>query len=236
MDRGESWSRVSSIAIGVLLIVVGVVFLIVQVSGIELPFDIGRVGWPLWVIASGLALLVVGLFMPAAPGLGLSIAGAIVTTVGLILAYQSSTGHYASWAYAWALAAPASVGAAMLLWGMLHWRRDVIRGGLWALIVGLILFLVGFAFFEGVLNIGADRGLAPLGRQALPIALILAGVLVMATRLWPRRHPRDWRDWQAPPPISPPPPADAPVSVPAGPADPTMPGSASASPAAEERS
>lgn len=193
-ERENRWSRVSAVVVGLLLIAVGVVFLAVQSLGWQLPFDLGRVGWPLFIVAPGAVLLVVGLTLPAEPGVGLSIAGGIVTTVGLLLAYQSVYDHYASWAYAWALVAPTSVGAAMVLWSLLHGRGDIARGGIGALAVGLILFLAGFAFFEGVLNIGGDRGLAPLGRQALPIALIAAGILIIVTRLWPgRRHA--WSEW-----------------------------------------
>ncbi len=230
--REDSRSRGPAIVGGLLLIGVGLFFLAVQTFNVELPFDLGRVGWPLYVIAPGVVLLLIGLFLPSAPGIGLTIAGGIVSTVGLLLAYQSSTGHYSSWAYAWALVAPASVGASMVLWGVLHAHGASIRGGLGTLAVGLILFLVGFAFFEGVLNLGGERGLVPLGRQALPVALIAAGVLVIATRLWPRPS-RGWgSDWQKEwptgptgptfgqlPPIDqptttdPPPPTDRPTSA-----------------------
>jgi len=190
-EREDRWSRVSVVVIGLLLIGVGVLFLAVQSFGYQLPFDLGNVGWPLFIIAPGMVLLVVGLTLPAAPGVSLASAGAIVTTVGLLLAYQSAYGHYASWAYAWTLVAPTSVGAAMVIWSLLHGRGDIARAGLGALAVGLILFLVGFAFFEGMLNIGGGRGFAGLGRQALPVALIAAGVLIIAARLWPSSR-RGW--------------------------------------------
>jgi hypothetical protein len=196
VDRG---SRLSTIVVGLLLIGIGVVFLAVQSFGMDLPFDLSRVGWPLYIIAPGVVLLLVGLLLPDA-GAGLAIAGGIVSTVGLLLAYQSTYDHYASWAYAWALVAPTSVGASMLLWGLLHRRGGVARDGLGALAVGVVLFLVGFAFFEGLLNIGGERGWAPLGRQALPVALIAAGVLLILTRLWPGGRQRRWGDWQPRPP------------------------------------
>lgn len=191
MER-EGMSRASSVVVGLLLIGAGVVFLAMQWYGLELPLDLARVGWPVFIIAPGVVLLFVGLLLPATPGVALAIAGSIVTTVGLVLAYQSSADHYASWAYAWALVGPAAVGLGMILWGSLHLRRNIAASGLATLGAGLVLFLVGFAFFEGVLNLGGDRGLAPLGRQALPIALIVAGVLVIATRLGPRRRRDAW--------------------------------------------
>lgn len=182
------WSRASGIVLGLLLIVAGLVLLAVNVFGLVLPFDIDRIGWPVFVIVPGLALVVVGLITSGEAGVGLAVAGAIVATVGAILAYQSSTDHWSSWAYAWALIAPTAVGAAMFLWGLFHRRGDLVRQGFSGFAVGLVLFLVGFAFFEGVLGLGGDRGLAPLGRQALPVALIVAGVLIVLSRLWPRRR------------------------------------------------
>jgi hypothetical protein len=195
------WSRASGIVLGVLLIAVGALLLAVNSFGLQLPFDLGRIGWPVFVIAPGVALLIIGLVTSGEAGVGLAVAGAIVSTVGLILAYQSSTGHWSSWAYAWALIAPTSVGAAMLLWGILHRRGGLARQGLSALALGLVIFVVGFAFFEGVLSLGGERGLAPLGRQALPVALIGAGAVIVLSRLWPRRRQMDAThpDWPLPP-------------------------------------
>ncbi|HUR15856.1 MAG TPA: DUF5668 domain-containing protein [Candidatus Limnocylindrales bacterium] len=191
-----TWSRASGVVFGILLIAIGAVLLAVNTFGMVLPFELGRVGWPVFVIAPGVVLLVAGLLTDNDAGIGLSVAGGMVTMVGAILAYQSATDHWSSWAYAWALIAPTAVGAAMLLWGIFHGRMGVVRQGVSGLGLGLVLFLVGFGFFEGVLNIGGERGLAGLGRQALPVALILVGVLLVISRLMPSREPRrvasDW--------------------------------------------
>ena len=228
-DRDSGWSRGASIAIGLLLVVGGAILLAVQYLGWALPFDLGQVGWPLWIVIPGAAILFVGLVTPEEPGAGLAIGGSIITTVGLLLAYQSATGHYASWAYAWALVAPGAVGAGMILWGLFHMRGSMIRSGLGVLGVGLVLFLAGFAFFEGVLHIGGERGIAPLGRQALPTALIVAGVVLIITRLWPRR--RD--EWRIPPPE--PPRSDSTVGAPLVPPDPVLTAGASATQEDENR-
>ncbi len=235
--ESSSESRSVAVVIGLLLIVGGALLLVAQAYGVDLAFDVGTIGWPIYVIAPGAALLFIGLLLPAGPGIGLSVAGGVVTSVGLLLAYQDSTGHWASWAYAWALVAPTSVGAAMLLWAILHRQAVVAREGLSALAVGLALFLIGFAFFEGVLDVGGQLGLSPLGRQLLPVALIGAGLLLVLTRLWPSRRRRDWGGWQGPPPDAPPPgsarPPAAPVGAPVAPAGPALRSGAAAQP--EER-
>ena len=197
-NRETGWSRWAAIALELLLIVGGGLLLAVQYYGLVLP-DLGSFGWPIWIIAPGVLILIIGLLTPAEPGAGLAIAGSIITVVGLLLAYQASASHFASWAYAWALVAPGGVGVGMILWGALHLRGGMVRSGVYTLTVGLVLFLIGFGFFEGVLHIGGERGLAPLGRQALPLALIVVGVLLVITRLWPRQ--RDWSgSWSRPEP------------------------------------
>jgi hypothetical protein len=181
-----------SVILGGLLVIGGIGLLLAQFYGIDVRFDLARYGWPVYVILAGVALLLIGLISPGQPGMGLAVAGAIVTSIGLILSYQWATDHWASWAYAWALVAPTSVGAAMVAWGILHLRGRVVRDGLGALFVGGVLFLVFFGFFEGLIGIGGDRGLAPLGRTALPLALIVAGALIILARGWPRRrHERE---------------------------------------------
>ncbi len=228
-DQEMGWSRGASVALGLLLIVGGGILLAVQYLGWALPFDLGQVGWPLWIVGPGAAILVIGLITPDEPGAGLAIGGSIITTVGLVLGYQVATGHFASWAYIWALVAPGAVGVGMILWGLFHLRGRMVRTGLGTLGVGLVLFLVGFAFFEGVLHIGGERGIAPLGRQALPTALIVAGVVLILTRLWPRR--RD--EWRIPPPG--PPRSDLTVDAPLAPPDPVLTAGATATPADENQ-
>ncbi len=228
------WSRASTIVGGLLLIGLGAVLMAVNTFGVRLPFEFGQIGWPVFVIAPGAALLIIGLIASGEAGVGLAVAGGIVTTVGLILTYQSATDHWTSWAYAWALIAPTSVGASMLLWGIFHRRATVVRQGISGLGVGLVLFIVGFAFFEGVLGLGGGRGLAPLGRQALPVALIVAGVLIVLSRLWPwSRSVASYAGWEShgwtaqagppregPPPVPPESPAPW-ASPPSSPSDET---------------
>jgi hypothetical protein len=190
--------------VGVLLVVVGLAFLVLE----QFKFDFGRYGWPVYVIAPGLVLLLIGLAIPHEGGLGAAIPGGIITTVGLVLAYQEATGAYATWAYAWALVAPGAVGLTLTLYGLLHRRTDLLDAGLRTAAVGLSLF-VGFGlFFENVIGLDEGRSTSDL-HSALPLLAIGLGVIIVIVNLLPRRASRVTPDaWTrvdaAPPPPVPP--------------------------------
>ena len=109
--------------LGVILVLVGAVFLATNVTGFQLA-----AAWPLFIIVPGLILLAASFAAGGEAGGGLAITGSIVTTVGLILAVQEATGLYATWAYAWALVAPGSVGVGMLLFGSFTGRPGPVDG------------------------------------------------------------------------------------------------------------
>ncbi len=136
-DRPGRGSQAGTMIFGALLIALGAAFLVSE----QVNFNWGEHGWPIFVIVPGLFLLLVGLAMPSEAGLGLAIPGGIITSVGLLLAFQDATGAWASWAYAWALIAPGSVGATLSLYGLLHRRMDLLDAGLRTAAVGLGLFV-----------------------------------------------------------------------------------------------
>ncbi len=172
----------SAAGLGIALIATGAVFFAVQTLGL----DLGRYGWPLIVIGIG-ALILLMAMAGVDPSRGLIFPGAIITTVGLILLYQNSTGHWESWVYAWALI-PAASGLATALHAGLTGRPERARGGLSAAFYFAILFALGFAFFEGVLRI-SGRDFGDIGRSAFPALLILLGVWLLVRRL-PARERR----------------------------------------------
>ena len=157
--------------LGVALIILGLVFF----AGQALNMDIGEVAWPFYVIAPGLALAAVGLTQRG--GSGLTIAGSVVTMVGLVLLYQNATDRFESWAYAWALVGPGGSGIGMLLYGTRSGDRKMARDGFWTILGALGLFAVGLVFFEGIIGISGDR--LPLPNWVLPVAVILIGVVVL---------------------------------------------------------
>jgi len=183
----EPKNRSASIVFGLVLILAGLAFLLVQV------FHVGSgvlgFGWPLFVLLPGLLLFLVvrrgsEFAEPAA------ILGGILTITGLVLLYQNITGHWASWAYAWALIAPGGVALGEWVYGTLHNKAASRESARSLAGVSLSMFLIAGLFFELVLNIsGFTRGLGGLG---LPIVLIVLGVLLFARSLlgdgrWRRR-------------------------------------------------
>jgi hypothetical protein len=181
-DRNRKTER-GGLALGVLLIVAGALFLI----GEQFNIDWGRYGWPAFVVVPGAAMLVLGLAIPNEAGLGLAIPGGIIATVGLVLAFQAATDTYASWAYAWALVAPGSVGVSLFLYGLLHRRLDLLDAGLRSAAVGLGLF-VGFGlFFENVIGLD-DVAKTTALRDAMPFLAVALGVIIVVLNVLPRPH------------------------------------------------
>jgi hypothetical protein len=179
LHRGSSGTAV----LGGLLIVVGLVFFIGQ----WLDIDWSAATWPFYVIAPGLAMLTFGLTQR--DGSGLTVAGSIVTIVGLVLLYQNASDHWESWAYAWALVGPGGSGLGMLLYGARSGNSKMARGGFWQVLTAIGLFLAGFVFFEGIIGISGRR--LPLPDWVLPVAVIGLGVLVLIRGFTSRRLERD---------------------------------------------
>ena len=160
----------SSLAGGLLLILIGGVFLIAQLTpDLFYWLDPGR-NWPLIVIGVGVVMLLFGLLtgVPA-----MAVPASIVGGIGGILYWQNATSNWDSWAYAWTLI-PGFVGVGVILAGLLSGqpRKAFIEGGR-TVMVSLVLFSIfGFFFarndFQGIL---------------WPSLLIAAGVIVLLRQL-----------------------------------------------------
>ena len=159
------------LALGAILVVVGAILFAGQV----LDIAVGDLGWPFWIIGAGVALLLVGLLLVTEQGI--VVGGTIVTVVGLLLLYQEATGHWESWAYAWALVGPAAAGFGMMLWGVRSGDRGATRSGFWGLMGGLGFFVVGLLVFEGIIGISGRR--LPLPEWTLPAAIIGIGAVML---------------------------------------------------------
>lgn len=168
--------------LGLLLVLAGVALLLAQF----VHLDLGQYGWPLFVIVPGVALLIIAVSSRGFAGEGLAILGSILTVTGLILLFQNATDHFESWAYAWALVFPGAVGIGMIIYGTYAGRSGNVRAGGRLLSISLVLFLLGAAFFEGVIGIGGYH----FGQSAGVVAgaiIIAVGALLLILSLISRR-------------------------------------------------
>jgi len=166
----------AGIALGLVLIALGGLFLLDRVAGI----DLADAGWPLFVIVPGVLVFAWGLSMTGREGAGLAVGGGITMVVGLILAVQNATGLWATWAYAWALVGPGGTGIGLLGYGLVHRDQGLVGNGLRSLGSGLGLFVAFGLFFEGVIGLSG----APFLRTDLgPVVLIGLGVAVLVAGL-----------------------------------------------------
>jgi hypothetical protein len=170
------------VGLGALLIVVGALFLVGQVVG----FDLGRFGWPFFVIIPGLAVFGVGLATGDPTGERITSLGAALTVTGVILLYQSTADHFESWAYAWALVFPTSTGLGRMTYGLLKGRKEMVATGGRSALIGAVLFLGGAFFFELVVGVsGYGFGLDSSG---WPLGLVIVGTLLLVAGLLYRRR------------------------------------------------
>ena len=167
-------SQRSGLAGGLILIVLGLVFLSLQSFPGMWNWASGA-SWPLIVVGVGLVLLVVGLIVHVP---GMTVPACVVGGIGLLLYWQNATGNWESWAYAWALI-PGFVGVGTLLMGLFEGKGETVRAGIWLIVISLILFAI-FASFLG--------GPSFLGKY-WPLLLILLGVVLLGQYVTgSRRH------------------------------------------------
>jgi hypothetical protein len=153
------------------MVALGGMFLLAQVFRI----DMWRFFWPFFVIVPG-AMFFVGMVLGGKPAGPLAIPGSIVSMTGLLLLYQSVTNHWESWAYAWALIFPTSVGVGLVINGVWSNVDRLTRSGMKWITAGAIIFLAGGAFFEMLIF----RNF--LGRVVLPGLLIVLGAYLLLRR------------------------------------------------------
>jgi hypothetical protein len=179
-------SNVLSLLLGASLILLGILFLIGRFVGTLFNFDFGHYTWPFFIIMPGLLMFLASFALERRRGITLAIFGGMVSMTGAILLIQNTFDLYASWAYAWALVAPTSIGLAKLIYGVLRGLEDQVKSGLNLTGIGFAIFVFGGVFFELVIGIsGFQFGGAWLCWPALLIAL---GVVLLVSNLLPRRN------------------------------------------------
>jgi hypothetical protein len=165
-------------ALGGLLWLLGIVVGLGQVLELEL----GRVGWPFFVIVPGLGLLGLGLTAAGRLGEVVAMIGGVISVNGLVLLVQNATDRFDTWAYAWTLVVLVGPGIGRWLVGVVRGRGDLARSGGWLIAVGLVAFGVLAVLFEVVIGIGG-RGYGAGGRYGLAVLLIGAGLVLVGRRL-----------------------------------------------------
>jgi len=169
--------RAGSILVGVILIGLGVLFLAINFLSITLNVNLVARLWPTIFFIGALIFYVPAL----AAGenrrelAGLFVPGTILLTLGLIFLYNTFTGDWGSWAYAWTLI-PAGVGLGIALGAVFGgWGRNAITTGLAMAAISVGAFAFFASLFGGFL-------LKVLG----PTLIILLGLLLLVRALWPR--------------------------------------------------
>lgn len=158
-------SQRSSLAIGVILVLVGIYFILANVVPQFNQWLNITYSWPTIILAVALGLLVLGLIVGAPD---MAVPAVIVGGIGAILYYQNMTGNWGSWAYMWTLI-PGLSGVGMILAHLLGARdRYAIGSALDTIGTSLVLFVIFGAFF------GAFRAFG----DYWPLLLVGAGLLI----------------------------------------------------------
>lgn len=166
--KGEKMRKRTSIAGGIILILLGLLFLGRSIFPDYFQFW----EWPFAIIGVGIVFLVWAVVSGHG---GLAVPAAILGGIGGILYYQNTTGDWTSWAYIWALI-PGFVGVGVIISGMInHDYKEGLTGGLTLILISAIMF---FAF-------GERFGLAPEITQFWPVLLIGLGIIALARAILP---------------------------------------------------
>lgn len=163
--------NVDSRVAGLCFIILGAAIFAAQSYG----FRIGHYIWPMFILIPGVLLFLASLKVEGGLGESFAIVGSIISMLGLMFFGMSISGMWASWAYAWALLFPTSIGIGQILYGRYKDQSNLVKTGMSLVKVGLSIFIVGFLFFEGLLNISNLH----FGMYALPIFFIVVGVFLL---------------------------------------------------------
>jgi hypothetical protein len=156
--------RRQSLAVGIILIVLGGLILASQIW--SATFDCLNIEqiWPVLMITAGMGLLMLGIVLRVP---SLAVPGCIVGGIGVLLYWQRATGIGQTWAYAWTLI-PGFVGIGFIVAGLLNNEgRSAFRNGSWLVVLSLVLFAIfGTIFGDGLLS-----------GVVLSLLLIAAGII-----------------------------------------------------------
>lgn len=165
-------------ALGLVLLAAGVWILISRF----VHLDLGAWLWPFWIIVPGGLLVALGFRDSRQNSEGLVTFGCVVAMTGIILFVQNITGQWQSWAYAWTLLFPGSIGLGRYLWGSRMHDERAVRQGEKTMQTAVVMFVAFGLFFEVMLGIGGLH-LGTAGRIVVPVLLIAGGAALYLTSL-----------------------------------------------------
>ncbi len=160
-----------AVLVGIALIFIGLLSIVSRLLG----YSLGHFLWPFFIIVPGLLALYGGMKTSDSGSQALLIIGSIITITGVVLFFQTITGLWASWSYAWALVAPTGVGVGEWIYGNKTANEAKKASGKKVIWIGMILFLVGLIFFELILHVS---GTGP-GYLGVAIAFVVIGILFL---------------------------------------------------------
>jgi len=105
-----------------------------------------------------------------------AVRGGALIVLGLVFLYQAATGHWSSWAYAWALLMPAA-GIALAIAGLRDREETLVTSGTGWIVTGTTIFVVLGVMFDHVLLETPDAS-----GYFVPVVTTLLGVMVLAFR------------------------------------------------------
>jgi len=161
----------SRVAAGLVLILFGGWLMAVQFEPLR---GLGLFSWPLIIIGVGIFFLVLGL-LSREPGM--AVPACIIGGVGGLLYYQSATGDWASWMYAWTLV-PGFVGVGLVVADLFSegpWA--LLRAGAWLALISLTLFVL----------VGTILGALSWPAVYWPVVIIGWGLILLVRSLFRRR-------------------------------------------------
>lgn len=171
-------------AVGLLLVALGFLLFAGQnfQSFFVNVFENWNLPYTLYIVVPGVVLIVVGMIGRRSLTL-FTVLGSIALVSGLVLAFQDATEGYQSWAYIWALIFPGSLGLGLVLQSIVTEDEHQRQTGLRMLGVALLLTLVGWSFFEGLIHLSGYQQTNALANAVGPLLLVALGGWILLRRL-----------------------------------------------------
>jgi hypothetical protein len=161
-------NNVGALIGGAILIGLGLLSL---VGRIYVNIDWGLL-WPMAIIVFG-SLFFIAMFATGKSGAAFAVPGTIISGIGLIILFQTITGHWTVMSYMWTLIV-FFVGLGIYIMGAYGEDPNQKRSGGKVMKIGAILFIIFGTIFESLFS--------SLNNLVFPVLLILLGIYLVLSR------------------------------------------------------